>query len=78
MAYFCFILSWCSLEETYEALKTLKNLGLERPGDAKEKACPVVVEKLGSTSSSLKDLFQAVRVNSVVGCQIDAKTFAVF
>ncbi|XP_039138283.1 dolichyl-diphosphooligosaccharide--protein glycosyltransferase subunit 2 [Dioscorea cayenensis subsp. rotundata] len=68
--------SFGSLEETYEALKTLKNLGLERPGDAKEKACPVVVEKLGSTSSSLKDLFQAVRVNSVVGCQIDAKTFA--
>ena len=69
---------WCSLEETYEALKTLKNLGLERPGDVKEKACPLVVEKLGSTSSSPKDLFQALRVNSVVGCQIDAKTFVVF
>ncbi|KAJ0970463.1 hypothetical protein J5N97_023340 [Dioscorea zingiberensis] len=67
--------SFESLEDTYEALKTFKNLGLESPVDARDKACPVVVQKLGSTSSSLKDLFHALRANSVVGCQIDAKTF---
>ncbi|KAJ6811501.1 dolichyl-diphosphooligosaccharide--protein glycosyltransferase subunit 2-like [Iris pallida] len=61
-----------SLEETYEALRTFQILGIEKVADISRATCPVVVEKLGS-STSTEDLFHALRVNNILGCEIDAK-----
>lgn len=66
-----------SLEETYEALRTFQILGVEKSAEISHATCPVVVEKLGSSSSISKDLFYALRVNSILGCEIDARTFEV-
>ncbi|XP_010934313.2 dolichyl-diphosphooligosaccharide--protein glycosyltransferase subunit 2 [Elaeis guineensis] len=67
--------SFGSLEETYEALKTFQILGVEKGAEISHATCPVVVEKLGSSLSTSKDLFHALRVNSILGCQIDSRTF---
>lgn len=66
--------SYASLEETYEALRTFEILGLDKVADVSPATCPLVVEKLGSSSSATKDLFHALRVNSILKCQIGAKT----
>ncbi|XP_058094586.1 dolichyl-diphosphooligosaccharide--protein glycosyltransferase subunit 2 [Magnolia sinica] len=67
--------SFASLEETYEALRTFQILGIEKNADISPATCPLVVETLVSTSSKAKDLFYALRVNSILGCQIDARVF---
>ena len=66
-----------SLEETYEALRTFQILGLEKVADVSSATCPLVVEKLGSSSSAMVDLFHALRVYSILKCEIDAKTIEV-
>ncbi|ONK56250.1 uncharacterized protein A4U43_C10F5660 [Asparagus officinalis] len=63
-----------SLEETYEALRTFQILGLEKVSKSSLATCPLVVEILGSSSSTTKDVFHALRLNSILRCQIDAKT----
>ncbi|XP_038972573.1 dolichyl-diphosphooligosaccharide--protein glycosyltransferase subunit 2-like isoform X2 [Phoenix dactylifera] len=67
--------SFGSLEEAYEALRTFQILGVEKSPEISHATCPVVVEKLGSSSFIPKDLFHALRVNSILGCQIDSRTF---
>nr|XP_029117204.1 dolichyl-diphosphooligosaccharide--protein glycosyltransferase subunit 2 [Elaeis guineensis] len=66
---------FCSLEEAYEALRTFQIFGVEKSTEISHATCPVVAEKLGSSSFISKDLFLALRVNSILGCQIDARTF---
>uniref|UniRef100_A0A1D1Z7Q7 Dolichyl-diphosphooligosaccharide--protein glycosyltransferase subunit 2 n=1 Tax=Anthurium amnicola TaxID=1678845 RepID=A0A1D1Z7Q7_9ARAE len=64
--------SFGSLEETYEALKTFQILGVEKGADVSQATCPLVSESLGSSSSKPRDLFNALRVNNVLGCEFDA------
>lgn len=58
-----------SLEEAYEALKTLEILGVDRKSDLKSATCENVVEVLASPSSTLKDAFYALSVNGIMRCK---------
>lgn len=71
------ILSLSSLKETYEALRTFKVLGIGHQFDIKAKSCKSVVDTVGSPSSTLKDLFQALEVNGILKCELSKETFAV-
>ncbi|KAL3644977.1 proteasome regulatory particle base subunit [Castilleja foliolosa] len=62
--------SFGSLEETYEALKTFEVLGIEKKSDVKTSACTFVASTLLSASSAVKDLFNALRVNSILKCEL--------
>ncbi|KAJ8479209.1 hypothetical protein OPV22_022936 [Ensete ventricosum] len=66
--------SFRSLEEAYQALRTFQILGLERTHDISHATCPIISEILGS-SSKPEDLFHALRVNSILGCQIGTQIF---
>lgn len=66
----------CSLEEAYQALRTFQILKLERTYDISHATCPIISEILGS-SSKPEDLFHALRVNSILGCQIGTQIFEV-
>ncbi|WZZ46737.1 hypothetical protein YC2023_042996 [Brassica napus] len=61
--------SYKSLEEAYEALKTLEILGVDRKSDFKSATCENVVEVLASPSSTLKDAFFALSVNGIMRCK---------
>ncbi|XP_057798123.1 dolichyl-diphosphooligosaccharide--protein glycosyltransferase subunit 2 [Salvia miltiorrhiza] len=65
--------SYGSLEETYEALKTFKVLGIEKKHDIRTSSCASVADPLKSTSSALKDLFHALRVNSILKCELNSE-----
>lgn len=67
----------CSLEETYEALRTFQILRVGKISDIGPATCPVIIDKLTSPASSPKDLFDAIRVNSILECQIGSQTFKV-
>ncbi|XXG44001.1 hypothetical protein AAC387_Pa01g3905 [Persea americana] len=67
--------SFGSLEETYEALRTFQILGIDKVADISPATCPLVVETLVSQSSKAKDLFHALRVNSILRCSIDTGAF---
>ncbi|KAL9168864.1 hypothetical protein ABFS82_04G042400 [Erythranthe guttata] len=67
--------SFGSLEETYEALKTFEVLGIEKKPDIRTSACVSAVKILSSTSSALKDLFHALRVNGVLKCELNDQAF---
>ncbi|XP_010265019.1 PREDICTED: dolichyl-diphosphooligosaccharide--protein glycosyltransferase subunit 2-like [Nelumbo nucifera] len=67
--------SYGSLEEIYEALRTFQILGIEKNVDLSRATCLLIVEKLSSSSSSTKDLFYALRVNSILKCDINAEVF---
>ncbi|KMZ67725.1 Dolichyl-diphosphooligosaccharide--protein glycotransferase [Zostera marina] len=65
--------SFGSLEESYEALRTLEILGVEKNFDLAAVAhstCHAVVEKLKVPSLDLKDVFFALNVNDVLGCKL--------
>ncbi|CAA7403243.1 unnamed protein product [Spirodela intermedia] len=64
--------SFGGLEETYEALRTYQILGLDKGADIRHATCPLVLESLSSSSSSLKDIFDSLRVNTILQCKIDA------
>ncbi|XP_042417135.1 dolichyl-diphosphooligosaccharide--protein glycosyltransferase subunit 2-like isoform X2 [Zingiber officinale] len=64
----------CSLEETYHALRTFLILGVGETSEINRATCPVVLEKLKSPSSSPKGFYDALRVNSILGCQIGSET----
>ncbi|KAI3984827.1 hypothetical protein MKX01_039444, partial [Papaver californicum] len=67
--------SFTSLEEVYEALRTFQILGVEKNTVSSTSTCPLVVKNLQS-SSSPKDLFYALKVNSLLNCKVEANTFA--
>ncbi|KAL7200897.1 hypothetical protein ACSBR1_032760 [Camellia fascicularis] len=68
--------SFGSLEEASEALRTFEILGIGNELNIRDSTCPSVVETLGSSSSSLKDLFYALRVNKLLKCEINEEFFA--
>ncbi|KAF7153377.1 hypothetical protein RHSIM_Rhsim01G0262400 [Rhododendron simsii] len=63
-----------SLEEAYEALRTFEILGIGKELNVRASTCSSVVDKLGS-SSSLKDLFFALRANVLFKCEINEQVF---
>ncbi|KAL1539659.1 proteasome regulatory particle base subunit [Salvia divinorum] len=65
--------SYGSLEETYEALKTFKVLGIEKKHDIRTSSCASVADALKSTSSALKDFVDALRVNSILKCELNSE-----
>ena len=67
----------CSLEEAYQALRTFEILGIGKQFNIRASTCPSVVHSLGSSSSSLKDLFYALRVNTLLNCDIKDEVFVV-
>ena len=67
-----------SLEESYDALRTFQILGIEKKPDISVTTCKLVLKTLGSSSSSLKDLFYALKVNGILKCEIDEEVFEVF
>ncbi|KAH1081455.1 hypothetical protein J1N35_021216 [Gossypium stocksii] len=67
--------SFKSLEETYEALRTFDVLGIEEKPDITATACHLVSETVGSSSSTLKDLFYALKASSIVKCKINDKAY---
>ncbi|KAK2633691.1 hypothetical protein Ddye_016266 [Dipteronia dyeriana] len=67
--------SFASLEETYEALRTFEILGIIKKPDVSTAACGTMSKVLSSSSSTPKDLFVALRVNSILKCKINAEVF---
>lgn len=67
-----------SLEETYEALRTFEILGIEKRSVISTDSCQSVSETLGSSTSSLKDVFHALKVNSILKCKVNDETFQVY
>lgn len=65
------------MEETYEALKTFKVLGIEKNHGIKTSSCASVGDTLKSTSSALKDIYHALRVNSILKCELNTAAFQV-
>ncbi|KAM1570624.1 hypothetical protein ACFX10_035601 [Malus domestica] len=62
--------SYGSLEEAYEALRSFEVLGINKKSDIRAATCQSVVDKLGSSSSAPKDLFFALKVNSILDCEV--------
>ncbi|MBA0617713.1 hypothetical protein Godav_027136 [Gossypium davidsonii] len=69
------VIDLTSLEETYEALRTFDVLGIEKKPDVTATACRLVSETVGSSSSTLKDLFYVLKANSIVKCKINDKAY---
>ncbi|XP_034227266.1 dolichyl-diphosphooligosaccharide--protein glycosyltransferase subunit 2 isoform X2 [Prunus dulcis] len=67
--------SFGSLEEAYEALRSFEILGIDKKSDIRTAICQSVVDKLGSSSSAPKDLFYALKVNSILKCKVNDKIF---
>ncbi|KAJ7972635.1 dolichyl-diphosphooligosaccharide--protein glycosyltransferase subunit 2-like [Quillaja saponaria] len=67
--------SFGSLEETYQVLRIFDILGTEKKPDKSTKSCQSVLENLESSSSPLKDLFIALKVNDILKCTADEGTF---
>ncbi|CAN7081370.1 unnamed protein product [Brassica oleracea var. botrytis] len=61
--------SYKSLEEAYEALKTLEILGMDKKSDLSSGTCENVAKVLASPSSALKDVFFALSVNGILKCK---------
>ncbi|WVZ07533.1 hypothetical protein V8G54_020879 [Vigna mungo] len=66
--------SFSSLEEAYEALRVFEILGIGNKPDVSATTCKQVVENLGS-SSPVKDLFYALKVNGILKCKVNADVF---
>lgn len=66
-----------SLEKTYEALKTFEVLGIGKKLEIRTSSCASVADTLQSTSSDLKDSFHALRVNSILKCELKSVTYRV-
>ncbi|XP_022728086.1 dolichyl-diphosphooligosaccharide--protein glycosyltransferase subunit 2-like [Durio zibethinus] len=65
--------SFKSLEETYEALRTFQILGIEKKPDVTAAACRSISETIGLSSSTPKNLFYALKANSIAECKINEK-----
>ncbi|XP_073064756.1 dolichyl-diphosphooligosaccharide--protein glycosyltransferase subunit 2-like [Primulina eburnea] len=68
--------SFGSLKVMYEALRTFEVLGIDKKADVRASACASVAETLRSTSSASEDLFNALRVNGILKCELNDETFA--
>nr|XP_009800916.1 PREDICTED: dolichyl-diphosphooligosaccharide--protein glycosyltransferase subunit 2-like [Nicotiana sylvestris] len=68
--------SFESLEVTYKALRSFEVLGTGKQPDIKAVICKSVVDTLRSPSSASKDLFQALRVNRILKCELNNEAFA--
>ncbi|XP_009597183.1 dolichyl-diphosphooligosaccharide--protein glycosyltransferase subunit 2-like [Nicotiana tomentosiformis] len=68
--------SFESLEVTYKALRSFEVLGTGKQPDIKAVTCKSVVDTLRSPSSASKDLFQALRVNRILKCELNNEAFA--
>ncbi|OWM81502.1 hypothetical protein CDL15_Pgr007540 [Punica granatum] len=62
--------SFGSLEETSEALQSFDILGIERRTNVRGSTCSSAVEVLGSSSSPVKDVFYALKVSSLLKCDV--------
>lgn len=67
-----------SLEEAYEALRTFEVLEIEKTAELSKATCKSVLETLGSSSSTPKDLFYALGVNGILKCNSREEVFEVF
>ncbi|GMI66434.1 HAPLESS 6, RIBOPHORIN II [Hibiscus trionum] len=67
--------SFKSLEETYEALRTFDVLGIEKKPNVTATACHLISKAAGSSSSTPKDLFYALKASSIAKCKIEDKAF---
>ncbi|XP_039005684.1 dolichyl-diphosphooligosaccharide--protein glycosyltransferase subunit 2-like isoform X2 [Hibiscus syriacus] len=67
--------SFKSLEETYEALRTFDVLGIKKKPNVTATACRLISVAVGSSSSTPKDLFYALKANSIAKCKIKDKAF---
>lgn len=65
-----------SLQDTYEALRVFEILGIKKKPDVSKTTCQTVLENLGS-SSPPKDLFYALKVNSLLKCRVNEEVFKV-
>ncbi|XP_028767580.1 dolichyl-diphosphooligosaccharide--protein glycosyltransferase subunit 2-like, partial [Neltuma alba] len=65
--------SYSSLEDTYEALSIYEILAIENKPDVSTTACQKVLEILGSSSTTPKDVFYALKVNGKLKCKVDEK-----
>jgi hypothetical protein len=87
--WFCFLvililINWCvfvllhviSLEDAYETLRVFKILAIQKKPLDTADTCKKVLENLGS-SSPLKDVFYALKVNGILKCNVDAAIFKV-
>ncbi|XP_027364039.1 dolichyl-diphosphooligosaccharide--protein glycosyltransferase subunit 2-like isoform X2 [Abrus precatorius] len=61
-----------SLEDAYEALRVFEILGIEKKPLASAETCQKVLENLRS-SSPLKDLFYALKVNGMLKCNVNGE-----
>ncbi|CAN6913500.1 unnamed protein product [Brassica oleracea] len=61
--------SYKSLNEAYEALKTLEILGIDKKSDLSSATCENVVKVLALSSSTLKDALYALSVNGILKCK---------
>lgn len=68
---------YCSLEETYEALRAFEVLGIQKKNDIRKAFCGSVSKTLGSSSSTPKELFYALKVNGILKCKIKDEVFEV-
>ncbi|KAG4393766.1 hypothetical protein GLYMA_03G164400v4 [Glycine max] len=66
--------SFSSLEEAYEALRVFEILTIGNKPDVSTTTCKKVVENLGS-SSPVKDLFYALKVNDILKCKVNGDVF---
>ncbi|CAJ1968186.1 unnamed protein product [Sphenostylis stenocarpa] len=70
-----FASSPASLEDAYEALRVFEILGIqEKKAHERGATCPKVLENLVSTSP-LKDLFYALKVNVILKCDVNGEVF---
>ncbi|GAB2252224.1 hypothetical protein Droror1_Dr00005071 [Drosera rotundifolia] len=60
--------SFESLEEAYEALRTFEVLEVETNNYRSTQACQSVLDTLGSSSSDVKDIYYALRVQKILKC----------
>ncbi|WJX11946.1 proteasome regulatory particle base subunit [Trifolium repens] len=63
-----------SLEDAYETLRVFKILAIQKKPLDTADTCKKVLENLGS-SSPLKDVFYALKVNGILKCNVDAAIF---
>ncbi|KAI5394868.1 dolichyl-diphosphooligosaccharide--protein glycosyltransferase subunit 2 [Lathyrus oleraceus] len=64
-----------SLEDAYEALRVFEILSIEKKPIVTKDTCEKVLENLGSSSSPLKDVFYALKVNGILKCKVDDAVF---
>ncbi|TKY62345.1 Dolichyl-diphosphooligosaccharide--protein glycosyltransferase subunit 2 [Spatholobus suberectus] len=66
--------SFSSLEDAYEALRVFEILAIGNKPDVSATTCQKVVKNLGS-SSPVKDLFYALKVNGILKCKVNGNVF---